>query len=135
MKVVQPPRLRHGPLVSILTGTHPIAVCIVGATVVVVAVCSCRRRPDSYCCGSVCRSPVDASTRGCACYWVPCYRTGDVSAAAVATGVNGTAPVVSTSSVKSSSTPIAATSSTTTTGECVIGNKACRDKSGRSQAN
>lgn len=37
--------------------------------------------------------------------------------------------------MKSSSTAIAATSSTATTGECVIGNKACADKSGCGQAN
>lgn len=131
--MVQPPRMRHGPLISILSRTHPIAVGIV-ATVVVVAVCTCRRRSDSYCCGSVCRPPVDASTRRCARYRVPCYRPGDVSAAAVATSVNGTAPVVSASSVKSSSPAIAATSSTATTGECVIGNEACADKSGCGQA-
>ncbi len=71
----------------------------------------------------------------CALQGALLYRPGDVSAAAVATSVNGTAPVVSASSVKSSSTAIAATSSTATTGECVIGNKACADKSGCGQAN
>jgi hypothetical protein len=58
---------------------------------------------------------------------MPRDRIGYVRAAAITSGVHGTA-AVNAATVKSSSTPTTAT--TATTGERVIGNKACTDESG-----